>query len=582
MPRIPVYQQQVAPQGLPGAKLTARFTPQAFGADSGMDEVAAGLRDAAGAADKIQKKKEAIWVQERLAKLAQKYDTYTYGSPDGQVTGVLTSKGLAAADAAKTAPEFLDKAMSEMTGEAPSQDALAEFRVRALSIRTSTSSTIARHAATELNRYHAEAAQGNAQVQMESIAADYNQSPEAIEEAFQARVAPSIAEVARLTGKPTEDVMRGARAGLYAQVITQTLATGDTRRAQELMGREDWNDALDAKTRAALTDKIRTESIKLDADDKAMSYAGQMEGGRSYSAIMDEINGMEDRDMKVATRSAFRAMASQIRYERSQAEQEATFNAYMGVEMLAGDLKAQYDYVNSLPKGTKAHKQAMSLYSKYASAEGKHWSTDPDAFTQLAEKIGFADITDEKTLLADPLATKVSAKDMKHLKADLGDMQTVKVGDLNEMYLRAQGGKTVKDKADQLAFIEWSRAQAKATNRANDPEYIQKLADQWFLKGEKSGGGWFRGYGPDEDFRKSMSDPNWLPQILDDDDIREGNNLALTRTTADSIVASVGQPGGLPQDVWAKYMQETGNDADLAARKAWRVYLSKTMSKRRR
>ena len=98
----------------------------------------------------------------------------------------------------------------------------------------------------------------------------------------------------------------------------------------------------------------------------------------------------------------------------------------------------------------------------------------------------------------------------------------------------------------------------------------------------KSGGGWFRGYGPDEDFRKSMSDPNWLPQILDDDEIREGNNLALTRTTADSLVASVGQPGGIPQDVWAKYMQETGNDADLAARKAWRAYLSKTMSKRRR
>lgn len=585
MPRIPVYEQQVAPGQMPGPRLNTRFSADAF--DGGMAESAKAMSGALqvvnNEANKILQKKNAIWVQERLAKLAQNYDTYTYGSPDGQVAGVLTSKGLAASKAAEGASQYLDGALNDLMADAPSQDAVAEFRARATAVRSSTASTIARHAATELNRYHAEAAEGNAQVQMESIAADYNQPAEALEQAFKERVAPSLADAARLTGKPVEEVMRGAKATMYSQVITQSLAEGNTRRASELMGK--WSDDLDAKTRAALTDKIRTETIKIDADEKSMFYAGQMESGRSYSSIVDEINGIADRDMKMATRSAFRAMATQIRYERSQAEQEATFNAYMGVEQLAGDLKAQYDYVNSLPKGTKAYKQAMSLYSKYAAAEGRHWSTDPEAFTALAEKITFADITDEKALLASPEATKVSAKDMKLLKKDLDASQTLKVTDLNEMYLRSQGGKKVKDKADQLAFVDWARKQAQATNRANDPEYVQGLADQWFLKGEKKGGavrGFFGDYGPDEDFRKSMADPTWLPQVLDDDEIREGDRLSLTQSTVQAIQASAGQPGGVPADLWQQYMQEAGNDAELAARKAWKAYLSKTMSKRKR
>lgn len=587
MPRIPVYKQQVAPAGLPGARPGTPYNAKMFGGGlaAGGEAISGALDQAANTAltvgDQIQKKRDNIWVQEKLASLAQQYDKTLYGTPDGQVPGLLNTKGLAVADVAKNAPEQLDKILNALSVEPPSPGALAEFKLRASSIRTSTSSSIARHAATELNRYHAEAAQGNAQVQMESIASDYNQAPEALEQAFTDRVMPSLLEAAKLTGKPVAEVTREAKATLYSQVIVQSMAEGNTARATELLGR--WTDDIDAKARASLTDKIRTENIKIDADEQSMMYAGQMEAGRSYTAIMDEINAIKDRDVKMATRSAFKAMASQIRYERSQAEQEASFNAYMQVDMLAGDLKAQHDYVQSLPKGSKAYKQALNLYSKYATAEGRHWSTDPEAFDTLAEKISFAEVTDEKQLLADPLATKISAKDLKHLKKDLDEAQTIKSNDIKEVYLRAQGGEKVKDKADQLAFIDWSRKQAQATNRANDPEYIQKLADQWFLKGEKKGGAvrdFFGDYGPNEQFRKSMQDPTWLPQILDDDEVREGDSRSLTSATAKAIQESVGQPGGVPQETWQQLMQESGNDAELATRKAWKAYLAKTMSKR--
>lgn len=576
MPRIPVYEQQVAPGQMPGPRLNTRFSPDAF--DGGMAESA---KAASGAlqvvnneANKILQKKNAIWVQERLAKLAQNYGTYTYGSPDGQVAGVLTSKGLAASKAAEGASQYLDGALNEMMADAPSQDAVAEFRARATAVRSSTASTIARHAATELNRYHAEAAEGNAQVQMESIAADYNQPAEALEQAFRERVAPSLVDAARLTGKPVEEVMRGAKAVMYSQVITQSLAEGNTRRASELMGK--WSDDLDAKTRAALTDKIRTETIKLDADEKSMFYAGQMEAGRSYSSIMDEINGIADRDMKVATRSAFRAMATQIRYERSQAEQEASMNAVLQIDTLGGDIKAQYDFVNDMPEG-KAKKHALARYKQYAAAEGRSFMTDPGKFDALIDKITFAEIRDEKALLSDPDAAHVAKKDLDILRNDLAIKQGAKgitSGEYKEAYLRASGKKSIagKDKQDVLAFLEYARNKLVETNRGDDPDYVQKLADTWFLQGEKKGSGW--GYGPDTEFRQAVKDPTWVPDAIADDDARASNQLVLTNSMVKDIVAQ-GKEGKVPG--WAEYLKAADGDERLAARMSWGNYIRKNL-----
>lgn len=587
MPRIPVYQSGVTQAALPGPRMSTGFRPEQFdgglsGAKGVTDALDKGAKTALTIADQIKKKTEAVWVQERLAKLSQQYDSYIYGTPDGQVQGLLSSKGLAAPEAAKKAPEFLDKALSDLTAEAPSQDALADFRARALSIRASASSTISRHAATELNRYHAEAAAGNVQIQIESIAADPNRHPDDINAAFETRVAPSIKDVAALTGKPADAELRAGKASLVSQVILQNLAQGRVRRAADLLAREDWNEALDAKSRAALTDKVRTETIKLDADDKATQFAARMSGGESYSALMNEINGIEDRDMKVATRGAFRALATQIRYEQREAEQDATFNAYMGVESLAGDLKAQYDYVQSLPPGTKAYKQAQSLYNKYAAAEGRHSMTDPDAFDALSQKIQYGEIGSEKELLSDPAAVKIAGKDMKLLRKDLTDAQTIKTGELREVYLQAQGGSKIKNVQDQLAFYDWARKQVAGTNRAGDPEYAQKLADLWFLKGEKGDGGFFSGYGTNTQFRKAMSDPTWLPNIRDDDDPREGDEMSLTRSAANEIINTVGQPGRVPVEQWNQLLAESGNDPDLAARRVWRRYLFKKINKRSR
>ena len=499
MPRIPVYQQQVAPQDLPGARLGTRFNVGQFdgglsGAKAVTDALDQGAKTAYTVGEQIQKKKDAIWVQERLAKLAQKYDTYTYGSPDGQVTGVLTSKGLAAADAAKTAPEFLDQALSEMTAEAPSQDALADFRARALSIRTSTSSTIARHAATELNRYHAEAAQGNAQVQMESIAADYNQSPEAIDEAFTSRVAPSIAEVARLTGKPTEEVMREARAGLYAQVINQTLATGDTRRAQALMGREDWNDALDAKTRASLTDKIRDEVIVRDSLNIATSLLDKGLGEQEAKKYVDETYG-DDVRMRDAVWTRYR----QEQIFRKQAAEESKRAQYGNLlkgiyteqdprarvemamranpEFFQGAL-AFAESLNKPPADTPELKEATKRYDAQVNAELRRMV---DAGLFKAEHEIYAAATELKVREIGNISDSVS-----YWKSGGGGL---KDSEVRTMFAEVTGSQA-KDKPELYAavysFIESNAP--KAEGRQVPPETVRKLMNQALLSKD---GGWF-------------------------------------------------------------------------------------------
>lgn len=499
MPRIPVYQQQVAPQDLPGARLGTRFNVGQFdgglsGAKAVTDALDQGAKTAYTVGEQIQKKKDAIWVQERLAKLAQKYDTYTYGSPDGQVTGVLTSKGLAAADAAKTAPEFLDQALSELTAEAPSQDALADFRARALSIRTSTSSTIARHAATELNRYHAEAAQGNAQVQMESIAADYNQSPEAIDEAFAARVAPSIAKVARLTGKPTGEVMREARAGLYAQVITQTLATGDTRRAQALMGREDWNDALDAKTRASLTDKIRDEVIVRDSLSIATDLLDRGVGEKAAKQWLDEKYG-DDVRMRDAVWTRYR----QEQAFRKQGAEESKRAQYGN---LLKEIYTTQDPRQRVELAMRANPEFFQGALAFAESLNKPPADSPEL--KEAAKRDDAVINAELRRMVD--AGLIGSETDLYAKAvEFGVREISNVKDAADYWQKGGGG--LKDSEVRTMFAEVTGNQAKdkpqiyaavysyieanapkAEGRQVPPEVVRKLMNQALLSND---GGWF-------------------------------------------------------------------------------------------
>lgn len=498
MPRIPVYQQQVAPADMPGVRLNTNYNADAFGGSvaKGIGMVSGalsqGVQDAMAIQEKIQKKKDAIWVQERLAKLAQQYDTYTYGSPDGQVAGVLTSRGLAAADAAKAAPEFLDKTISELTAEPPSQDALADFQARALAIKTSASSTIARHTATELNRYHAEAAQGNAQVQMESIAADYNQSPEAIEKMFQERVAPSVSDAARLTGKPVEEAMRSMKAGLYADVVQQSIASGNTARAESLLAR--WSDHLSADTRSTLTDKIRTETIARDSLDIATGLLDKGMGEQAAKKWVDEKYG-DDVRMRDAVWTRYRQEQS----FRKQAQEESKKAQYGN--LLKGIFTEQ-DPQKRIDMAMRANPEFFAGALNFAEALNKPPADSPEL--KEASKRADAVINAELRRMVD--AGLIRSESELYSKAvDLGVREISNVSDAANYWQSGGGG--LKDSEVRTMFAEVTGNQAKdkpqlyaavysyieanapkAEGRQIPPETVRKLMSQALLSKD---GGWF-------------------------------------------------------------------------------------------
>lgn len=494
MPRIPVYEQQVAPGQMPGPRLNTRFSPDAF--DGGMAESA---KAASGAlqvvnneANKILQKKNAIWVQERLAKLAQNYDTYTYGSPDGQVAGVLTSKGLAASKAAEGASQYLDGALNELMADAPSQDAVAEFRARATAVRSSTASTIARHAATELNRYHAEAAEGNAQVQMESIAADYNQPAETLEQAFRERVAPSLVDAARLTGKPVEEVMRGAKAVMYSQVITQSLAEGNTRRASELMGK--WSDDLDAKTRASLTDKIRDEVIVRDSLNIATSLLDKGLGEQAAKKYVDETYG-DDVRMRDAVWTRYRQEQTFRKQAAEESKRAQYGNLLKGIyteqdprarvemamranpEFFQGAL-AFAESLNKPPADTPELKEAAKRYDAQVNAE-------------LRRMVDAGLFKTEHEIYAK--ATEMNVREIGNVSDSINYWKSggggLKDSEVRTMFAEVTGSQA-KDKPELYAavysFIESNSP--KAEGRQVPPETVRKLMNQALLSKD---GGWF-------------------------------------------------------------------------------------------
>jgi hypothetical protein len=93
-------------------------------------------------------------------------------------------------------------------------------------------------------------------------------------------------------------------------------------------------------------------------------------------------------------------------------------------------------------------------------------------------------------------------------------------------------------------------------------DYVQKLADQWFMEGGKPRG-WFPGE-TKKQWREAIQDPEWMPQIVDDDEVRPDDQVALTRSRAQEVTK-------LPS--FSLWMEEANGDREQAIRMYWKEYL---------
>jgi len=574
MPTVPKYDQRIkGPQQkvLPSVRMSPNASPDAFGASTARQMGQVGQAVGQAGQDyyefqqKVQRKKNRAWVEKAQTKLTEKYNQEIYGGQDQP--GILSLHGEDAISAVEKAPDSLDKHISEIAKEAPDETAAEAFKLKAQSIRRSLSSTISRHGANELNKMHVQNALGNAQAQQKALSADYRRNPEALEEDFKNLVAPSLQEAANLQGEDSRAIVRQEKESFYSNVINQLMAGGhkDIQLAQKRLDR--WHDELTPEVRTKLKSALHRRELKVKADDMATDYLQKLRYGLSTETeIRDEINKMEDPDLKQAVRSSFSPRASQWRQDQAAQVQDKRWEAYERLDSLQGDLAEQYKFVNEMPDDTKTQRKAkqyaMTRYKQYASMQGRSFMTDPEEFDNLLQQIETAEITSERELMGHEKASKIANSDLKTLQGVLEKSQDTSTSSMRRAYVRSSGQDTVQSKKDLYDFYEFVEDNLRQTNRAGDLDYVQKLADQWFMEGGKPRG-WFPGE-TKKQWREAIQDPEWMPQIVDDDEVRPDDQVALTRSRAQEVTK-------LPSfNLW---MEEANGDREQAIRMYWKEYL---------
>lgn len=584
MPRIPeATGPRVAQRSLPDVRLSTGANADTFGA--GIARAVSDTRalDQLGRVaakswldeqEKIRKATDDTWVAQQLSEATKRSDRLLFGDPDAGVDGFYNLKGLDAANKAKEMPGALERAFSDLINEAPSEEARQALQERLLAVQRSTGSEVARHAAGELNSYRVNAQVDQARVGMDSLLAKYTMPAENLERDFDALVAPGITEAARLQGKNSTDLVNDARGKMYAAVIEQNLNAGNKEYGKRLMDR--WADGLPVEERAKLLGTIRKMDLQDRGDDTAQVMLSRLESGETESAILKDINAIEDRDLRRYTMQSYRAFSGQIKYERRLAE-DAALSA-MSDEMdgyaRAGDFRGMQKYVQGLDPNSKVGRRADSLLSRYASNVGMDPDTDFDSYTGLAEDIALGKFRDANALKADERWDSVFGTNRKQLTDDLEKKSKVSSTELLTAYkfaIGTDGDPNVKlsdtQKKDALRFREWAEAQVAETKRGDDPEYANKLAAAWVMSGERKGG-FALGYGEDLTYGAALRDPEAAATFLPD--------------LSDTQKAQVDAVFGANPDLKARWVSAYGGNPDRAARAYYMEAVKRGIGKRQK
>lgn len=287
---------------------------------------------------------------------------------------------------------------------------------------------------------------------------------------------------------------------------------GATERAGALLAR--WGEDLDPDTRASLTKTLRDKKINRTAEDTAFDYYGQLKADKmTPTEINDEINNIEDPDLKSATRSKARAYIQQDKYDRAAWVQGETIDRVGQMEALTGNLVAQQALLDNYRvtdvSTRKVHTQMQAYMARAKGAEGLRPTTDPASYASATDDIIDGRITKEEDI-DETYGVNIEKQDREDLKKALGAAQTAQKRSLKTAYTEAMGIKggaeaslTKTKKTDYGEFLKWAEAMTKESNRAQEPGYLQELADTWALEGERKRQ-LTPGYGKDTTFGKTI------------------------------------------------------------------------------
>jgi len=532
MPLIPRYEQRdIGSLELRAPKQNLRMPSRNF---QQTDVLGGLLKEGAKLADTMfavrQKKKQEAdraWVSEATAQLSDKFQIYEFG--DEQNPGAYDQKGENTNGLLKRSKPVLQGYIDEIMQNAPSDQARTLFGEKANGLRVSTSRSLARHEQAETESWKNKAAEAELGAMEQDITRHWSDEPQEIEAKI-AGLDDVYKHMAERQGKPVEEVKRESVSKVYEDVIKQNIAIGATDKAKDLLNR--WTDKLDADTRIQITDVMRKKEIANKADDLSFNYYERLQAGQvSVRNARDEIRAIEDPDLRRATRRLFDSYARQHKQDAALWLSQHKVDIVDKIDAEQGNLVAQQRIVDELPEDTshqrKVKATATIRLNRHKAAQGMRPMTDPEAYAEAELDIAKANITIPEQI-DEKYTAEIEKADRDRLKRDLTVRQKVEKAKRVEAYTSAfgmEGGVNAPlskaQKRDYGEFSMWADKVLKETNRGNDPNYIQELADTWVLGGERKS--WYTSkinYGEDVTLGKAIREgtvSTWLPDMPSED-----------------------------------------------------------------
>ena len=556
MPKIPVYERQFEKESVnlnaPKQSFDTNIATFGGGDAAAIKSLGGGMADVGtvmlATAKRMKSEEDELAVTKAYGDYHTRVSNYLIG--DGTPgSGAYGRLGGSALGLTKETKEKLTEMEREVSGSlTPQQQQL--FGLKAQAVSRESMVGVARHEAAERRKDLINTYQSVAKREADYALLNYT-DPEKVNAGL-SRMEENLRQAATYSGispEQTDELIRMGKSDTVKNVAMRHIKNGQYDTARSIMD----DDRMTGEDKARVMDALRPAEVADKADSLAEMMAAKgldKQGAQKY--LMDNV---EDLDVRRVAKSTFNALYAAKKAEQTAARQEAIYSAMDQVDAMDGDLTKQFKYVNSLPEGP-VRNAAQRRYKEYASFAGIGFKTDPAAYEDLADKITFAEVTSPGALKEDPLAAKVSAKDLKRLEGTLTGKQKTTETDLKNAWLAAKGvandGKTpvklgTSEKRELFEFKRWAESKVADTNRADDPAYLQKLADVWTLQGEKKGGSWM-GYGKDVSFGQSLADPTWLPD---------------TDKDTDAAIRSKFSANPALRDAWAKQFD---GDVDLAVR----------------
>lgn len=221
MPRVPVYEQKIAPNALPGVRLSAATSPRTFGADIG-----AGLASVGDSVNKLyleeKRKADQIAVLDADRALVE-FETGSLHDPEN---GALTKRGRDAFGLPDTLISAYDTKVAEIEKGLTNDEQRLAFKRSAVARRLDFDRTLQKHVASEIRTYDDQATESY--LVNETDAAIASGDPDRIALGLE-RSRAAIVDHQKRNGLPPEwlnQKLAAVQTKVHGGTIDRMLATG--------------------------------------------------------------------------------------------------------------------------------------------------------------------------------------------------------------------------------------------------------------------------------------------------------------------------------------------------------------------